>query len=156
MSNRRIGMKERSRHGLVALKARVKVRGLHAIDMRTAAAQGLIAWRSELVNALGGEGQVTPQRLALIDMAVRTRLFIDHVDSFLMEQSSLVNRRRKSVLPVLRERQSLCDSLAKLLSQLGLDRVAKEVPSLQEYLAENYDTPARGETPAPELDGEQS
>jgi hypothetical protein len=42
-----------SRHGLTALKARVKVRGLTAIDRRTAAAQALLAWRKELLADLG-------------------------------------------------------------------------------------------------------
>ncbi len=32
-----------------------------------------------------------------------------------MEQESLVNRKRKSVLPVLRERQQLVDSLGRIL-----------------------------------------
>src|SRR6266852_4628530 len=101
---------KRSRHGLTALKARVTVRGLHAVDMRTAAAQGLVAWRNELLAALGGSENVSPQKMALVEMAVRTRLYVDHVDSWLLSQDSLVNKRRKSLLPVLRERQTLVDS----------------------------------------------
>jgi hypothetical protein len=126
--------KQRKRHGLKALKARVTVQGLTAIDMRTNAAQALVAWRSELLTALGGSEAVTPQRATLLEMCVRTRLYIDHLDAFCMSQASLVNRRKKSVLPVLRERQSLVDSLERLLSRLGLDRVPKPVPSLAEYL----------------------
>ncbi len=100
-----------SRHGLNALKAQVKVRGLQAIDRRTAAAQALVAWRRELLSDLGGEESVSAQQMALVDMAVRTRLYVDSLDAWLMEQESLVNRKRKSVLPVLRERQQLVDSL---------------------------------------------
>jgi hypothetical protein len=125
----------RSRHGLCVVKARVKVRGLGAIDLRTAAARGLVAWRNDLIAALGGAETISAQRLALIDMTVRTRLFIDHLDAFLVEQPSLVNKRRKSMIPALRERQALVDSLSRLLSQLGLERVAKPVPSLADYVA---------------------
>ncbi len=127
-----------SRTGLHALKARVKVRGLAAIDMRTTAAQALIAWRSELLTDLGGEEIVSAQQLALVEMATRTRLYVDSLDAWLMEQSSLVNRRKKAVLPVLRERQQLVDSLARILGQLGLERKAKPVPALSEYLETKY------------------
>ena len=48
-----------SRHGLNALKARVMVRGLQAIDRRTAAAQTLLAYRKELLADLGGETTVS-------------------------------------------------------------------------------------------------
>lgn len=127
-----------SRTGLHALKARVKVRGLHAIDMRTAAARALIAWRSELLTDLGGEGNVSAQRLALIDIATRTRLYVDSLDAWIMEQPSLVNRRKKSVLPILRERQQLADSLARILGQLGLERLSKPVKSLADHIEDKY------------------
>lgn len=137
----------RSRHGLYVLKVAVKVRGLSAIDKRTAAGQALIAWRQELLSDLGGEDCVSAQRRALVDMAVRTRLYVDHVDAWLMEQRSLLNKRKKAILPVLRERQSLVDSLARLLGQLGLERVAKPVPSLQDYLARKERESASPEPP---------
>jgi len=126
----------RTRHGLNALKARVTVRGLQAIDMRTAAAQGLIAWRNELLAALGGPENVSPQKMAVVDAVTRTRLYIDHADAWLMSQESLVNRRKKSLVPVLKERQVLVDSLSRLLSQLGLERQQRPIKSLAEYIAE--------------------
>lgn len=53
-----------------------------------------------------------------------------------MSQPSLVNRRRKSVIPALRERISLVDSLSRILQSLGLERVPKPIPSLAAYIAE--------------------
>src|SRR5262245_30101571 len=44
---------ERPRTGLPALRAKVKLRGLQAIDKQTAAAQHLLNWRRELIDALG-------------------------------------------------------------------------------------------------------
>jgi hypothetical protein len=126
---------KRSRHGLTALKVAVKVRGLNAIDGRTAAAQGLFAWRRELLAALGGESHVSPQKVAIVDLAVRTKLYVDHLDAFLMGRESLVDKKKRAIIPALRERQQLCDSLARLLSQLGLERVPAPVESLETITA---------------------
>jgi hypothetical protein len=139
----------RSRHGMSALKVAVKVRGLSAIDGRTAAAQSLFAWKEELLRDLGGEESISAQRMALIEMATRARLFLDHLDAFLLSQSSLINRRSKRMIPALRERQQLADGLARLLGQLGLERVPKRVPELAEYIREfdeaNVEPAAEGE-----------
>jgi hypothetical protein len=98
------------------------VEGLASLDRRSVAVRALLDWRAELVSALGGEDTVTLQQTALVDLATRTRLYVDHLDAFLMAQRSLVNAKKKTVLPVLRERQQLADSLARLLTQLGLER----------------------------------
>ena len=108
-----------SRSGLHTLKRLVKTHGLNALDHRSAPVRALWGWRSELLAALGGERVVTPQQEAIVDLAVRTRLYVDHVDAFLIGQRSLINKKRKAVLPVLRERQTLADGLARLLGQRG-------------------------------------
>ncbi len=66
-----------SRHGLNVLKARVKVRGLQAIDRRTAAARALLNWRKELVADLGGPEAISAAQSALIEATCRTKLFLD-------------------------------------------------------------------------------
>lgn len=73
--------------------------------------------------------------MGLVELTCRTRLFLDHVDAFLLGLPSLVNKRRKSMIPILRERQALVDSLSRLLGQLGLERQATPMPSLSEYLS---------------------
>ena len=129
-----------SRHGLNALKVRVKVQGWRAMDRRTAAGQALLAWRNELLANLGGEDAVSAQERTLVELAVRTRLYVDTLDAWLMGQPSLVNHRKKAVLPVLRERQQLVDSLARILGQLGLEWRAKLVephdPLPMEFLSD--------------------
>lgn len=126
----------RSRTGLKSLKARVKCRGLDVVDKRTSAAKSLLRWKSQLLSDLGGEQTVSAQRMALVEVSVRTLLYINHVDGWLVEQEHLIvgRGRKKVVLPVLLQRQQLCDSLARMLGHLGLDRVEKRVPSLAEYL----------------------
>jgi hypothetical protein len=125
-----------ARTGLNALKARVKVRGLQAIDRRTSAARALLDWRKNLLDDLGGGVTVSAQRMALVEAAVRTRLYVDHVDAWIMERGSLINAKRRSVYPIIRERQHLVDSLARLLCALGLDRQGRPPIDLSQYLAQ--------------------
>ena len=141
--------KPRSRHGLNSLKARVAVRGLQAIDRRTLAARGLLRWRADLLADLGGEENLSAQQKALVDVVTRTRLYLEHVDSFLLALPSLVNHRRRCLLPILRERVQLSDALSRYLGQLGLERKAKAVPTLAEYLKSTTPDPTPPTEPAP-------
>ena len=80
-----------SRHGLNAVKARVKLRGLAAIDMRTVAAREMIAFRDDLVSALGGESELSPQRRKLVDLAARATLYLDHIDGWLAATTEILS-----------------------------------------------------------------
>ena len=94
--------------------------------MRTVAAREMLAFRDELVAALGGDAELSPQQRKLIDLAARTSLYLDHLDAWLTEQKTLINHRSRSVLPVLLQRQTLAEHLARLLDKLGLDRVPQQ------------------------------
>lgn len=94
--------------------------------MRTVAARDMLAFRDELVAALGGDSELSPQRQKLIDLAARASLYLDHLDAWLTEQKTLINRRSRSVLSVLLQRQTLADHLARLLDKLGLDRAPQK------------------------------
>lgn len=126
--------KSNQKHGLTSLKRAVKELGSRSIDGRTTVGKALLHWRSELIDDLGGETAVTTQQLAVVDLAVRSKLILDSIDAWLLRQPSLVNKRKKSLVPVVRERQQLADSLARYMAQLGLERRAKPVQSLSEYL----------------------
>ncbi len=128
----------RSRRALTAVKARVNLRALAAVDMRTVAAREMMAFRDELVAALGGDTELSPQRRKLVDLAVRVSLYLDHLDAYLAEQKTLINRRSRSVVPVLLQRQTLADHMARLLDKLGLDRVPTKIDNLDRYVAEKY------------------
>jgi hypothetical protein len=123
-----------SRTGLNALKAKVKVRGLHAIDHRTAGAQFLIRRRKQLLAKYGTEQQ------DMIDQYVRTLLYRDALDNYLLGQQSLVSHKHRSVLPVLRERMELADSLARYLQQLESSVKPKDedpMKAIQEKMRES-------------------
>ena len=58
---------------------------------------------------------------------------LDSVDMWLLVQPSLINVRKRTLLPVVVQRQALADALARYLGQLGLRRIIK-TKKLQEIL----------------------
>ena len=142
MTTKRTSTRSYSRHGLTTAKARVKLRGLDALDRRSAAAQDMSQFKDDLLADLGGEDNISTQEMQLVDLTCRARLFLNHIDAWLMGQESLVNRKRRSLLPVLKERQAIATHLSLLLQQLGLQRRQKPVPSLQQYLETRKQDPS--------------
>src|SRR6266481_4513987 len=125
-----------SRHGLNRAMTRIKLRGLEAIDHRTAPARALLAWREQLIADLGGVDALSAQKLALVNLAATTRALIDHADNWLLTQPSIINKRRKAFVPIVAQRTALCDSLSRLLAHLGLERQQKPIKSLRQHIAE--------------------
>jgi hypothetical protein len=122
-SRRRVQSKpSQEEHGLRRLKAAVKALGSRAIDGRTTLGKALGQWRNELIADLGGPEAVSVQEHAVLDLAVKTKLLLDSIDAWLLVQPSLVDKRRRSVLPVVLQRQTLADALARYMAQLGLKR----------------------------------
>jgi hypothetical protein len=117
--------------------ARIRLSGLGAIDRRTTAARVGFELKRELVTALGGADEISPQKARLVDMVVRASLYLDHIDSFLLAQENLVDIT--GIHPALAQRQAVADHVVRLLNQLGLDRVARKVGDLQSYRAQ-YET----------------
>jgi hypothetical protein len=122
-----VGNVNGQKHGFSVLKRAVNGLGNRVIDRRTATGKALAKWRTDLLTDLGGETEISTQQSALIDLCVRSKLLLDSIDTWLLVQPSLVNSRKKSLLPVVRERQQLADGLAKYLAMLGLRRIAKEL-----------------------------
>jgi len=123
-----------SRSGFHALKSTLRRLGPRTIDRRTSLGKHLAAWRADLLADLGGEEALSTQQRALVDILVRQKLLLESVDSWLLVQRTLVNSRKRTLFPVVRERQALADSLARYLAQLGLERRARPVPNLDDYL----------------------
>ena len=125
-------------HGITRLKEAVNGLGNKLIDKRTVTGRALAVWRKDLIADLGGD--VSTQQLAVIEVAVKNKLLLDSIDTWLLTQPTLVNKKKKSVLPAVREGVTLADSLPRCLEKLGLERRAKMV-SLQEILAKDDNAP---------------
>jgi hypothetical protein len=83
---------------------------------------------------------VSTQQLAVIDLAVKSKLMLDSVDAWLITQRSLVIRRKKILMPVVVQRQQLADGFARYMAMLGLERRKKE-QTLDEIIADMRDEP---------------
>lgn len=122
------------KHGLIHLRNAVRLLGGRVIDKRTTLGKALDAWRRELVADLGGRAALSTQQLALVELATRTKLMLDSIDYWLLTRPTLVEKRKKSLIPAVRERASLAASFTQALKDLGLERKVQEVPSLTAYL----------------------
>lgn len=129
------GRRSYQRSGVYTLKRAVVTLGNRALPPRsTALGRALHEWRTALVDDLGGADAVSTQQLALVELAVRTKLLVDSVDAFVLAMPSPVNRQRRCLHPVVKERQSLVNQLQALLRDLGLERRVRDVSDLQQYL----------------------
>lgn len=107
-------------------------------------------WRQAVVADLGG-AEVVPATLgALLDAATGTKILLDSLDRYvflLAEQDGLVNRRNRRVFAVVADRMRVADGLTRQLQALGLERRAKQVPKLEEYVAQRYGQAGDQEAP---------
>lgn len=129
-------------HGISLMKRALKAGGARTLDRRTRVSKALDQWRDELISDLGGSEQISTQQRAIINVAIKTKLLLDSVDAWLLQQPSLINLRKRAVHPVVLQRQQLADSLIRAMVQLGLERKAKVLPSLTEYLNGSKQNPA--------------
>ena len=134
-----------SKHGLTTLKRAVNGLGNRVIDKRTATGKALAKWRADLIADLGGDDAISTQRVALLDLAVRSKLLLDSIDTWLLTQPTLVNVRKRSLIPIVLQRQTLADGLARYLTQLGLERRHK-VKTISDLLNGHDDTTPAAET----------
>ena len=127
--------------GLKTLKRAIRVHGKRSIDRRTRAGKHHAHLRDTLLDALGGVKHVSPQKRVLLDELILTKLMLDSVNVWIVAQDSLINKRNKSIINVVKDRNALVTTLRTLLADLGLERVVKTLPTLAEYL--NGKAPAK-------------
>lgn len=136
-----LGSHNRRTHGLYSLKEAVKVLGSRTIDQRTKVGKALAAIRDDLLSDLGGSANLSRQEHLLIEETIITTLLLSSVNAWLLGQTTLVNKRSRSVIAAVRDRNALVLVLKGLLESLGLKRRANPLPSLAEILASGEPSP---------------
>jgi hypothetical protein len=96
-------------------------------------------WHTELIADLGGLESLCSQERALVDLAVRTKLFVERLDAWLLQELVRTDVGMRSLLPVFRERTELANALARYLIPLGLKRRSEPATCLADYLASHDD-----------------
>ncbi|NOU09383.1 MAG: hypothetical protein HOO98_05105 [Nitrospira sp.] len=122
-------------HGDTLLKKAVKELGTKALDGRSVLAIELKQERRELIQALGGPSEISPQEMAIIEMIAMKRIRRKPIQEWaLLNRDALFNRRNKCLAPIALQLEQLEESEVRLLKELGLKRRAKQIPSLSDYL----------------------
>ena len=130
------------KQGLWSLKRAVQRLGGRVIDKRTTIGRQLASWRAELISDLGGHEAISTGEKQLVELAVRTKLMLDSIDAWILTQPTLVLHRKRTIIPVVKERTALADQLARFLGQLGLKRRVREAITIDEYLKSKGATPS--------------
>lgn len=74
--------------GIYTLKKAVQVLGSRMLpSARTPLGRALREWRESLIADLGGPDAISTQQVAVVDMAVRTKLLVDSVDAHVLGMS---------------------------------------------------------------------
>lgn len=131
--------REYRRHGVTPVKRAVYARGIEALDGRLKAVRDLREWIEELTADLGGPEAVSVQQRTLIELAARDKAVLDHLDAWLLEQRrEPIDKKRKRLWPIVRERTAISESLARKLQALGLERRKPPAQELTAYVQEKY------------------
>jgi hypothetical protein len=104
------------------------------LDGRSALSQSIAKYRAELLASLGGADNLSSMEHTLVEMVSRDWIMIQHIDAYLF-QTGIFNKKRRQAYALTVQRMQIADSLTRRLQALGLQRRAKQVPSLSDYLA---------------------
>lgn len=132
------------KHGLTRL---LRSRMQH-LDGRSSLSQSIAKYRAELLASLGGADSLSAQENTLVEMCSRDWLMLQHIDAYLF-QTGIFNKKRRQAYALTVQRMQIADSLTRRLQALGLQRRAKPVLSLSDYLTNGKAKPSAPPSPAP-------
>lgn len=95
------------------------------LDGRSAVAVAVRTWKADVRRDLGGD--LSRAQETVLEAAAQAWVILSSLDDYIARQPSLVTRKR-ALLPVVRERMAIADSLARHLERLGLERRVREAP----------------------------
>lgn len=93
--------------------------------------------REDLIADLGGRESCSTAMLAHVELIVAAWAQLDSVTGYLLTLPSLVDKRHRRVWQVVKDRAALASQLQSLLRDVGLERRARKVATLDEYLREH-------------------
>ena len=123
-------------HGYYRRKIKLEAVSFDDLNFSSSRGEQLRKRFLELLNHCGGEHLVSAVRRRIIERVVFTQYQLDCLDLYLVELGPrIVNRRKRTLIPIVRERDALVSMLTKLYDQIGLDPTKPPIPTLAEYMA---------------------
>jgi hypothetical protein len=133
-------------HGLKTLRRAVTRLTTRRLDGRSAVAVAVRRWKEDVTRDLGGD--LTRAQETILETAAQRWVVIQSLYQWIGAQPSLVTKKRR-LLDVVMQTAQLEEGLARMLDRLGLDRKARPVPTLAEYLAQRETAPPPAPTTPP-------
>jgi len=96
-------------------------------DGRTRISKELRSIRLELAKDYGGESKCSNMQLALLDIIAREWLFLSMLDSYIVNNGLLLDRRKRRTHGIISDRNRMAAALADHMRTLGVKR---KVPGL--------------------------
>ena len=95
--------------------------------------------RAAIVEDLGGEDRISAQQDVLLDTLIRKVLLSDIGYGWLFQQGrEPINKKERRFWPIVKDLGTLDDSIARIVSMLGLERVKPPPQDLTAYIEERY------------------
>src|SRR5262245_4243437 len=130
------GNKNAETHGYYRRKIQLEAVSFKDLNFSSSGGEQLRKRFLELLKHCGGEHVVSAVRRRLIERVVFTEYQLDCLDLYLVQLGPrIVNRRKRTLIPIVRERDALVSTLTKLYEQIGLDPRKPLIPTLAEYMA---------------------
>lgn len=121
------------------LREIVVTEGSTGLDRRSAVGRAVERWRRELLADLGGVENLSTAALAVVEEAVHTKLILDSLNAWLLQQPTLVDPKTRRVIQAVHDRNKLVYLLSHLLLTLGLKRREGDDATLVTYFTEQGD-----------------
>jgi len=142
--------REYHKSGYYKRKRKVNKRGLDGMDARTVEGRDALTFRADAIADLGGQDIATTKK-AVLDVAVGERYLWRSGWAFIMEQGgNVVNKRKRSFYPVVKDILAVGESLTKHMKDLGLERVTKTL-TLAELLNQDDEPESKPQPDQPEV-----
>jgi hypothetical protein len=107
-------------------------------------------WKADLIADLGGKANVSTAMEITIEQAADAWITWSSLSAYkntLAGVGGIVNRRHRRAYGIVQDCERASIALNKLLTTIGLERRAKRVPTLQEYVATRYSGVSKGASP---------
>lgn len=121
----------KSTHGAWSLKRALNTGRL---DMRSEAGQAIKRLQTRLETDLGGADNLSTQERLIVDRIVKKALIVEALESYALSRRTIFKRNGELIGCLGRHYLSYTEALRRDLQALGLQRRAKDVPNLQDYL----------------------
>jgi hypothetical protein len=127
-----------------AKKAGLYGRDAGHVDMRTRLDKATVATIAAIEADLGGREELSAQKLVILESIRRRLKIVLKVDEFI-DGRLIVDKKKRSLIPVVQQQMSTLESIRRDLVDLGLERFKKPEP-LEDYLKRRVHRPAKART----------